>query len=217
MFREELILAHLPQLRLIARRVHLRIGCRVSLDDLCSAGTIGLIRAVDDFQGHRGVKLKSYAEWRIRGAILDSLRVMDPVSRRIRRREKEREIAIHKLSQALQRFPTADEIAGETNLPLESQFVPEIVSETDLAAEWNTPNPFERLSQRVAPSPENCALVGEIRSAICELPPRQAAVISLVAEGWTLQEIAVKLAITVPAVSRLKRLWLGNLRASLAA
>lgn len=164
MLREELILAHLPQVRLIARRVHFRIGCRVPLDDLCSAGTIGLIRAVDDFQGHRGVKLKSYAEWRIRGAILDSLRAMDPVSRRIRRREKEREIAIHKLGQALQRFPTADEIAIELKLRLESRPVPEIVSETDLAAEWNTPNPLARLSQRNVPSPENYAFVGEIQS-----------------------------------------------------
>jgi len=202
---------------LIARRVHLRIGCRVPLDDLCSAGAIGLIRAVDDFQGHHGVKLRTYAEWRIRGAILDSLRAMDPVSRRIRRSEKDREIAIHKLSQALERFPTADEIAAESQLPSESQLVPEIISETDLAAEWNTPNPFEQLSQRGAPSPENCALASEIRSAIYGLPARQAAVITLVAEGWTLQEIAVKLGITITSVVRLKRLGLGNLRASLAA
>src|SRR6185437_15319128 len=126
----------------------------------------GLIRAVDDFQGHHGVKLRTYAEWRIRGAILDSLRAMDPVSRSVRRSEKEREIAIHQLGQALQRFPTADEIAIELKLRLESRPVPEIISETDLAAEWNTPNPFEQLSQRGAPSPENCALASEIRSAI---------------------------------------------------
>jgi len=73
--RERLIMEHLPQVRLIARRIHERLPESVNLDDLISAGTIGLISAIDRFDPSLNVKLKTYAEYKIRGSILDSLRV----------------------------------------------------------------------------------------------------------------------------------------------
>ena len=72
--REMLIIEHLPQVRLLARRIHERLPGHVSLDDLISNGTIGLISAIDNFDPNQKVKLKTYAEYRIRGAILDGLR-----------------------------------------------------------------------------------------------------------------------------------------------
>src|SRR3974377_53545 len=72
--RERLILEHLPQVRLIARRIQERLPETVSLDDLVSTGVIGLISAIDHFEPRHNVKLKTYAEYKIRGAILDSLR-----------------------------------------------------------------------------------------------------------------------------------------------
>ena len=75
--REKLILEHLPQVRLIARRIHERLPKSVSLDDLVSVGIIGLISAIDRFDPSRNVKLKTYAEYKIRGAIMDSLRGLD--------------------------------------------------------------------------------------------------------------------------------------------
>ena len=75
--RERLILDHLPQVRLIARRIHERLPESVNLEDLISTGTIGLIAAIDRFDPRHNVKLKTYAEYKIRGAILDSLRGLD--------------------------------------------------------------------------------------------------------------------------------------------
>jgi RNA polymerase sigma factor for flagellar operon FliA len=75
--RERLILEHLPQVRLIARRIHERLPESVNVEDLISAGTIGLISAIDRFDPSLNVKLKTYAEYKIRGAILDSLRGLD--------------------------------------------------------------------------------------------------------------------------------------------
>src|SRR5579864_7677435 len=72
--REQLILEHLPQVRLIARRIHERLPESVSLDDLVSTGVVGLISAIDRFDASHNVKLKTYAEYKIRGAILDNLR-----------------------------------------------------------------------------------------------------------------------------------------------
>src|ERR1700741_5478262 len=75
--RESLILEHLPQVRLIARRIQERLPENISLDDLVSTGVIGLISAIDNFDPAHNVKLKTYAEYKIRGAILDSLRGLD--------------------------------------------------------------------------------------------------------------------------------------------
>jgi RNA polymerase sigma factor for flagellar operon FliA len=75
--RERLILEHLPQVRLIARRIQERLPESISLDDLISTGVLGLISAIDNFDASHNVKLKTYAEYKIRGAILDSLRGLD--------------------------------------------------------------------------------------------------------------------------------------------
>lgn len=79
MDREVLILSHLPQVELLARRQHRRCP-QVELDDLISAGTVGLIQAVDRYDSSRNLKLKTFAEHRIRGALMDYLRQLDPHS-----------------------------------------------------------------------------------------------------------------------------------------
>ena len=71
--RDQIILDHLPQVELLARRLHRRCP-QVELDDLISAGTVGLIQAVDRFDPSRNLKLKTLAEHRISGALLDYLR-----------------------------------------------------------------------------------------------------------------------------------------------
>lgn len=72
--REELILEHLPQVNLIARRIHRGLPPSASLEDLISAGVVGLITAVDRYDSSQNVQLKTYAEHTIRGAMLDYLR-----------------------------------------------------------------------------------------------------------------------------------------------
>jgi RNA polymerase sigma factor FliA len=114
--REQLILEHLPQVKLIARRIHERLPGSVSLDDLISTGVIGLIAAIDRYDATHDVKLKTYAEYKIRGAILDSLRGLDWAPRQQRRRAKLIESAIASLEQRHQRTPAEDEIAAHLGL-----------------------------------------------------------------------------------------------------
>jgi RNA polymerase sigma factor FliA len=117
--REALILEHLPQVRLIARRIHERLPGNVSLDDLISVGTLGLISAIDRFDPTLNVKLKTYAEYKIRGAILDSLRGLDWAPRQKRKRSKQIEAAIASAEQRLKRLPTEEDIAAELNVSME--------------------------------------------------------------------------------------------------
>jgi RNA polymerase sigma factor for flagellar operon FliA len=114
--REDLILEHLPQVKLIARRIHERLPVSVSLEDLVSVGVVGLIAAIDRYDPKHDVKLKTYAEYKIRGAILDNLRGLDWAPRQQRKRAKSIENAIATLEQELQRMPTEDEIAARLEI-----------------------------------------------------------------------------------------------------
>lgn len=116
--REQLILQHLPQVRLIARRIQERLPENINLDDLISTGVIGLIAAIDHFDPSHNVKLKTYAEYKIRGAILDSLRGLDWAPRQKRRQAKQVEAAISAAEQRLKRAPTEDEIADQLGISL---------------------------------------------------------------------------------------------------
>jgi len=111
--REVLVLEHLPQVRLIARRIHSRLPQHVNLDDLISTGVVGLLEAIDNFDPSLNVQLKTYAEARIRGAIIDSLRELDWAPREMRKKAKRIEAAIHTARQRLGREPSEDEIAAE--------------------------------------------------------------------------------------------------------
>jgi RNA polymerase sigma factor for flagellar operon FliA len=117
--RERLILEHLPQVRLIARRIHERLPESVSLEDLISTGVVGLIAAIDHFDPSHNVKLKTYAEYKIRGAILDSLRGLDWAPRQQRKKSKQIEAAIAVVEQRMHRSAREEEIAAELKLSME--------------------------------------------------------------------------------------------------
>src|ERR1035438_1558962 len=114
--REQLILAHLPQVRLIATGMHRRCPPQVEFDDLALAGALGLIQAVDRFRPERGCLLKTLAEHRIRGAILDYLRKLDPLSRSARRFVKQRTKTSLRPKSELGRPPEAVELADALGL-----------------------------------------------------------------------------------------------------
>ncbi len=111
--RERLILKHLPQVRLIARRIHDRLPGNVSLDDLVSTGILGLIAAIDRFDPSRHVQLRTYAEHKIQGGILDGLRQQDWAPRQDRKHARQIEAATAVAEQRVQRSPTEEEIAAE--------------------------------------------------------------------------------------------------------
>jgi len=116
MRREALVLEYLPQVRLIARRIHDRLPSYIAVEDLVSAGVVGLIGAIDHFDPLFNVQLNTYAERRIRGAIMDSLREMDWAPRETRKRSRLIEAAIHHAKQRLGREPQEEEIAAELGI-----------------------------------------------------------------------------------------------------
>ena len=103
--RERLILEHLPQVRWVATRIHEKLPDSTSLEDLISIGIVGLINAIDNFDPQFNVKLKTYAEHKIRGAILDSIRGMDGIPAHKRKNLKHIQATIGALEQRLQRAP----------------------------------------------------------------------------------------------------------------
>ena len=116
--RESLILEHLPQVRWIATRIHDKLPDATCLEDLISIGIVGLINAIDNFDPQLNVKLKTYAEHKIRGAILDSIRGTDGIPPHKRKRLKLVQAAIKTLGQSLQRAPVEEEIAAELGISL---------------------------------------------------------------------------------------------------
>jgi len=116
--RERLLVEHLTTVRYIARRIHERLPQHVELDDLISAGVVGLIDAFSKFDHNKKVMFKSYAQFRIRGAILDSLRTLDWSPRELRRKGRAVEEAIRTATQRLGRAPSEQEIALAMELSL---------------------------------------------------------------------------------------------------
>lgn len=114
--RDRLILSHLSQVRLLAARVHSKCPRQVEIEDLVSVGVIGLIQAIDRFDASRGLLLKTLADYRIRGAMLDYLRQLDPLPRSVRRFAKQREEAVLRLTRHLGRKPEESELAQELDL-----------------------------------------------------------------------------------------------------
>jgi RNA polymerase sigma factor for flagellar operon FliA len=118
--REKAILDQLPLLHYIARCIHKRLTRHVLLEDLVHASVIGLIDALGKFDPRKHVQLSSYAKYRIRGAILDSLRGGDWGPRDLRRKARELEKSNHKLRSELGRNPSDSESAAELGLDLHS-------------------------------------------------------------------------------------------------
>jgi RNA polymerase sigma factor for flagellar operon FliA len=116
--RERMLLEHLPTVRYIARRIHDRLPQHVELDDLVSAGVVGLIDALSKFDHSKKVQFRSYAQFRIRGAILDSMRTLDWSPRELRRKGRAVEEAIRAATHRLGRAPAEQEIAAEMGLAL---------------------------------------------------------------------------------------------------
>jgi RNA polymerase sigma factor FliA len=114
--RNELILSELSQVYYLARRIHERLPQHVPLEDLVHAGVLGLIEAVRKYNPNKNASLKSFASFRIRGAILDSLRALDWGSRPLRKKGRNVAESITRLANKLGRQPTEDEVAADLDM-----------------------------------------------------------------------------------------------------
>ncbi len=224
--REKLILEHLPQVRLIARRIHERLPESVSLEDLISVGIIGLISAIDRFDPARNVKLKTYAEYKIRGAIMDSLRGLDWAPRQQRKRTKQIEAAVARVEQRLKRAPTEEEIAAELNLGVEEyhEWLIDIRGINLGSLESNSDESGRDLLRFISDAEENwpshlletSELEQLLAEAIDRMPYVEKTVLSLYyREEMTLREISQIINLHESRVSQLKSQAIVRLRAYL--
>jgi RNA polymerase sigma factor for flagellar operon FliA len=116
--RDELILAYTPLIKYIAARLAARLPPQVAFDDLVSSGIIGLIDAIDKFDLTKKVQFKTYAEFRIRGAMLDELRSLDWVPRSVRKKATQIEHSLNSLEKKLGRPATDEEMADSLDVSL---------------------------------------------------------------------------------------------------
>ena len=116
--RNELIVACTPLIKYIAARLASRLPPHISVDDLESSGVIGLIDAIEKFDPAKNVQFKTYAEFRIRGAMLDELRSLDWIPRSVRRKITEIEDAYDRLERTLGRPAGDEEVAAELGVSI---------------------------------------------------------------------------------------------------
>jgi RNA polymerase sigma factor for flagellar operon FliA len=116
--RERFLIEHVPVVRFIARRIHVRLPQHILIEDLYSAGLMGLLDAASKFVPSRHVQFRNYAQFRIRGAIIDSLRDSDWGSRRLRRKGRDIEHASQTLTAQFGRVPVDREVAQQLNIGL---------------------------------------------------------------------------------------------------
>lgn len=227
--RDALLLEHLPTVRYIARRVHEKLPQHVDLEDLVSAGMVGLIDAFSKFDHTKKVQFKSYAQFRIRGAILDSLRTLDWSPRELRRKGRAVEENIRTLTHRLGRAPSETEVAAAmgTTLVEYQQLLGELkgLEIGSLHVERSEDSGDEELAY-VPGSPEEDPLLrclkGELRQhladAIDELPERERMVLTLYYfEELTMKEIGLTLGVVESRVSQIHSSAVLHLRASMVA
>jgi RNA polymerase sigma factor FliA len=111
--RQQVVLQHLTEVKTIARGIHRRIPSHVPFDDLFHAGVLGLIDAVDKFDTRKNVQFRSYAQFRIRGAIIDSLREMDWAPRNLRRAARRVDHVSRELESSLSESPSTSQVASK--------------------------------------------------------------------------------------------------------
>jgi RNA polymerase sigma factor FliA len=226
--REQLILEHMPQVRLIARRIQERLPENISLDDLISTGVIGLIAAIDNFDPTQNVKLKTYAEYKIRGAILDSLRGLDWAPRQKRRQSKRIEAAIAVAEQRLQRAPTEEEIAAQLEITIEEyhEWLVEIRGLNIASLEYTPGDQGKDLLHYLSAGEENLPstllekseLERLLAKGIDGIPPMERTVLGLYyTEELTLREIAQVVNLHESRISQLKSQAILRLRTHVAS
>ena len=222
------MLKHLPIVRFIARRVHERLPQHVPIEDLYSAGVLGLVDAFVRFDPSKHVLFRTYAQYRIRGAILDSLRTLDWSPRGLRRKARAVEQAIQTLTARFGRSPSDIEIAQKLNIPLAAyqQLLGELKG-LEIGTLHSAPSEDSEeddvvfLPSRPEDDPLFRYLDGEMRErltqAIDALPERERMVMTLYYyEEMTMKEIGLILGVVESRVSQIHASAVLHLRARLS-
>jgi len=222
------VVEYYPLARMIAKRTHARLPKGIDLDDLVSTAVIGLIEAVERFDPGRGVAFKSYAKHRILGAILDSLRATDWVSRAVRRRSEMVDSARKTLVDSLGRAPTVGELAAYLQLPVDE--VQDLLQNTDtrpllsldVPVDDESGTPLADLVPDEDTSPDRHFEVRQLRQAaidaIDELPEREkVAIVLFYFHELSLKEVGTVLGVSESRACQLNAQGIKRLQARLRA
>jgi RNA polymerase sigma factor FliA len=229
--KDKLIMEYAPLIKFIAQKISVRLPSNIELDDLISSGVIGLMDAIEKYDPSRDNKFKTYAEFRIRGAILDELRAQDWVPRSVRDKAKLLDRTYSGLEQSMGRSPTDEEVAAELKMSMDefydlvNQVRPVSLLSIDdtqtfsnvdkksilnLLESCRLNNPYNQLSLKTVKD--------IVTKAIEELPEKQRLVLSLYYyEDLNLKEIGKVLDVTESRVSQLHAQAVTRLRAKLAS
>ena len=224
--RDKMVLQHLPLVKAIAVRVRETLPVCVELDDIIHAGVLGLIDAASRFDPNKMVAFSSYAKHRIRGAILDSLRDQDPVSRDLRRQSKQAEAVSRELTGILHRTPSESEVAERMgimvehlqHLKLRLQSAGQISASTRGNDQDDLPLP--EFPSKPETNPDHLFAHEQMREVIGKamqtLPARYQQVVQLYySKQLTMKEIGVALGVNESRVSQIHKGALEKLNAAL--
>lgn len=229
MTKEEIVVKYASLVKYLAKKMAMRLPANIELDDLISAGVIGIMDAVDKYDPTRDNKFKTYAEFRIRGAMLDELRSQDWVPRSVREKAKSLERVYARIEQDKGRQATDQEVCDELKITIEQyqELLNEVrsvsllnyddlnsLTKTDkkavigLVENGRMPNPFAEVSRG--------NLKTLVEKAINDLPEKQRLVLALYYyEDLNLKEIGKVLDVTESRVSQLHTQAILRLKAKL--
>ena len=225
--RDALIESHLPQVKYIVDRIAARLPQTVDREDLISAGVLGLLDATTKYDPARGVQFKTYAELRVRGAVLDSLRSLDAAPRSMRHRAREVEAAYKEIESQHGRPATEEEVAqlmGISLLQLQTT-LGELswltVARLDDEDEDGKPGLAHQIADDPTLTPsalfERTEQREHLIAAIERLRPREREVIAFYyVEELTMKEIGAVLGITESRVCQIHTQAVLHLRGALA-
>ncbi len=219
-----------PLVKYVACRVSARAVVAVELEEILSWGVFGLLEAVETYDPGRRTKFESYAISKIRWAILDELRRLDPLTRRVRQRAREVESAKGELAQRLGRTPTEEEVACELGVGATEHraFLARLWQAQVGSLEVRTEGDYgsgRDLHQTVADTravdPASAVEVAEVRARLVEaiqgLGEKERVVTAFYFyEGLTLREIGGALSLTEGRISQILHAALAKLREALA-
>ncbi|MBK7844809.1 MAG: FliA/WhiG family RNA polymerase sigma factor [Bdellovibrionales bacterium] len=228
--KDKLIMEYAPLIKFIAQKIAIRLPSNIELDDLISSGVIGLMDAIEKYDPTRDNKFKTYAEFRIRGSILDELRAQDWVPRSVRDKAKMLDRTLIAMEAELGRSASDEEVASNLGITMDefydlvNQVRPVSILSIDDAATFSNVdkksilnllegcklnNPYTQLNLK--------AVKEVVTKAIEDLPERQRLVLSLYYyEDLNLKEIGQILRVTESRVSQLHAQAISRLRAKLS-
>lgn len=223
--RNELIVQELPQVSYIASRILERLPQQVELEDLVHAGVLGLLEAYRRFDHSKNAQFKTFAKFRIEGAILDSLRALDWGSRSIRVKARDIAKATAKLENELGQHPTREQLAAELKVSVKafeemqtelhglhivgqetaSTFPGEAAQDLIESAPGRWENPFEIYCKTES--------MDRLAKAVAELTEREQLILSLYyREELTMREVAGVVDLAVSRVSQIHTAALQKLK-----